>query len=99
MVVYRAKLFSHAGKQFDYYVAVCVERNLARVVELDQRAAEIEEQGRVAIGIGHRKKLSYAWRQSTWSRTCANTSSRIAMPASACASVITSAGLIRILGK
>src|ERR1017187_806306 len=56
MVVYRAKLFSHAGKQFDYYLAVCAERNLARVVELDQRAAEIEEQRRVAIRIGHRNK-------------------------------------------
>src|SRR5580658_9787768 len=45
------------------------------------------------------QELAYAWRQSTWSRTCANTSSRIPTPASACASVMTSDGLIRIFGK
>src|SRR5271170_2025390 len=80
MVVHGPQLFGHAGQELDDDVAVGVERNLARLVQLDQGAAEIEKQRGVAIRIGHRKDFAYAWRQSTWSRTCANTSSRIAMP-------------------
>ena len=56
MVVQGAKLVGNVGQQFDYDVAVGVERNLALLVELDQRPAEIKEQRRVAIRIGHLRK-------------------------------------------
>ena len=39
VVVHGAEFLGHVGQKFDYDVAVGVERNLALLVELDQRAA------------------------------------------------------------
>src|SRR5208282_6624097 len=58
LVVQRAQLFGYAGQQFDYNVAVGVERYLARLVQLDERAAQIEEKRRVTVRIGHEKRIS-----------------------------------------